>query len=232
MEPLEEGLDRLGICKDALPRLVRYIEEIELFNPSYGLVKVNSRRELVVKHVLDSLTPFPILSSLVPVSAGSPPPAAADAGSGAGFPGIPLSICMPGVHFTLIERMGRRAGFLRDCAAVLGLKNVTVEETEMEKAAPGRFGLIVFRAFRPLEQPVLKGLFRLLAPGGVLAAYKGRRQAVEEEMAAAEKSAPEIAGKWEDFPLEVPFLNEERRLVIIRYGVPVHGIYAAVGEDK
>jgi 16S rRNA (guanine527-N7)-methyltransferase len=123
---------------------------------------------------------------------------------------------MPGTRFTLIERMGRRAGFLRDCAAVLGLENVAVEEAETEKAAPGRFNLVVFRAFRPLEQPVLKMLFRLTAPGGVLAAYKGRKQAVEHEMAVAEKNAPEIAGRWEAVPLEVPFLEEERHLVIIR----------------
>jgi 16S rRNA (guanine527-N7)-methyltransferase len=91
-----------------------------------------------------------------------------------------------------------------------------VEETEMEKAEPARFDVIVFRAFRPLELPILKGLFRLLKPGGVLAAYKGRQQAVGEEMAAAEKLMPGLLGKWENLPLEVPFLDEERRLVVIR----------------
>jgi 16S rRNA (guanine527-N7)-methyltransferase len=182
---------------------------------------------LIIKHILDSLTPLNLLSSLLTPNYLTPnyltPPNLrfdsylnlADVGSGAGFPGIPLAICMPGVRFTLIERMGRRAGFLRDCTAVLGLSNVTVEETEMEKAKGGRFNLVVFRAFRPLE-PILKGLLGLLVPGGVLAAYKGREQAVKEEMAEAEKSAPEIVGKWEVIPLTVPFLDEERRLVIIR----------------
>jgi 16S rRNA (guanine527-N7)-methyltransferase len=169
---------------------------------------------LVIKHILDSLTPLPILSSLLPAAC-SPLPDIADVGSGAGLPGIPLAICMPEARFTLIERMGRRAGFLRDCAAILGLKNVIIEEAEMEKAAPGRFNLVVFRAFRPLEQSVLKMLFRLAVPGGVLAAYKGRQRVVEDEMAAVEKKVLEIAGKWETIPLEVPFLEEERRLVII-----------------
>jgi 16S rRNA (guanine527-N7)-methyltransferase len=222
-DTLEEGLVRLGIDRTFLPLLGRYIDEIELFNHAYGLVKVSGREELVIKHILDSLTPLSIFTSnfLLPTSYFLLPTSSlniADAGSGAGLPGIPLAVCLPGARFTLIERMGRRAGFLRDCVAVLGLGNVSVEETEMETAARGRFDLVVFRAFRPLEPGILKGLLRLLAPGGVLAAYKGRTEAVHKEMAAAEKTVPSIAGRWEALPLTVPFLEEERSLVIIRGG--------------
>jgi 16S rRNA (guanine527-N7)-methyltransferase len=243
---------------DEILRLLnKYIEEIELFNPAYGLVGVRDRRELVVKHILDSLCPLGIVfrllqargpaagghvsgdstvsdSEVSDLSAGDSPaggtiagdagapliggPAAggpaADAGSGAGLPGIPLSIALPDCSFTLIERMGRRAGFLRNTLAVLALSNAAVEEGETEKAPAGRFSLITLRAFRPLEPAVLKGLFRLLAPGGVLAAYKGRREKIDEEMAA-------VRGDWEVFPLEVPFLEEERHLVVIPRVSPV-----------
>jgi 16S rRNA (guanine527-N7)-methyltransferase len=211
---LEEGIEALGISRDFLPILYRYLEEIELFNPAYGLVKVKDQDELVVKHFIDSLAPAAVISKLAENDQNHTK--IADAGSGAGLPGIPLAICLPHLHFTLIERMGRRAGFLRDAIAVLGLTNVTVEEIEMEKAAPARFDVIVFRAFRPLELPILKGLFRLLKPGGALAAYKGKQQAVEAEMAEAEKLMPDLAGKWESIALKVPFLEEERRLVVIR----------------
>jgi 16S rRNA (guanine527-N7)-methyltransferase len=219
---LAKGLGLLNFTgpDKALLMLCSYIEEIELFNPAYGLVKVRDRRELVIKHILDSLAPLGIIRGLLEATAGSGRapmklPAIADAGSGAGLPGIPLAICLPETRFTLIERMGRRVGFLRNCVAVLGLSNVTAEETETEKAAPGRFDIIVFRAFRPLEAPVLKGLYKLLIPGGVLAAYKGRAVAVREEMAAVEKVMPELRGRWEALPLDVPFLEEERRLVVI-----------------
>jgi 16S rRNA (guanine527-N7)-methyltransferase len=220
---LEEGVERLGIGRGFLPLLYKYMEEIELFNPAYGLVKVKDQDELAVKHLIDSLAPAGIISKLAEKGSNnqnpngaSSAPSIADAGSGAGLPGIPLAIYMQDAQFTLIERMGRRAGFLRDAIAVLRLNNVTVEETEMEKAEPARFDVIVSRAFRPLELPILKGLFRLLKPGGVLAAYKGRQQAVEEEMAAAGKLMPGLAGNWESIALEVPFLEEERRLVVIR----------------
>jgi 16S rRNA (guanine527-N7)-methyltransferase len=108
--------------------------------------------------------------------------------------------------------MGRRAGFLRSTLAALALTNAETEEGEMERAAPGRFALITFRAFRPLEPAILKGLFRLLAPGGVLAAYKGRREKIDAEMNAVEKTT----GGWEALPCPVPFLDEERHLVLIR----------------
>jgi 16S rRNA (guanine527-N7)-methyltransferase len=82
----------------------------------------------------------------------------------------------------------------------------------MEKAPRFRFDLVVFRAFRPLEPGILKGLFRLLRPGGVLAAYKGRREKIEAEMDAVRA----MTGSWEAVPCPVPFLEEERHLVVIR----------------
>jgi 16S rRNA (guanine527-N7)-methyltransferase len=214
--------------------LTGYTEEIERFNPAYGLVGAKDRQELVIKHILDSLAPLGHLVRLLRPAAlpGAPgtdtpppsgrnggradihvtvPPLVADVGSGAGLPGIPLAIALPEVRFTLIERMGRRAGFLQNTLAVLGLKHVTVEECEMEKAPPGRFDMAVFRAFRPLEKPILKGLLRLLREGGSLAAYKGRREAVEAEM----KTTGETADGWEILPCPVPFLEEERHLLVI-----------------
>ena len=223
---LEEGLIKLGLDVMLIqPQLARYVEEIELFNQAYGLVKVSNRRELIVKHVFDSLAPLSVMRNLLETSAGPEGNSAvrriADAGSGAGLPGIPLAVCMPGAVFTLIERIGRRAGFLRDAVAVLALKNVLVKEAEMEKiklSPEERFNLIVFRAFKPLEPAIIKGLFSLLAPEGTLAAYKGRRKSIEEEMIFLKNKAA-----WEIIPLEVPFLEEERHLVLIRNYSHVNG---------
>jgi len=218
---LAQGLEKIGYkaaADSALPQLARYIEEIELFNAAYGLVKVKDRRELIVKHILDSLAPLPILRRLLEALPGGRTPAIADVGSGAGLPGLPLAICMPDAQFTLIERMGRRAGFLRNAAAVLGLSNVRIEEKDMEIAQAACFDIVVFRAFRPLDPDIFKGLWRLLTAGGMLAAYKGRRQSLEEEMARLVKTADKGAQalQWEALPLEVPFLDEERHLLLIR----------------
>jgi 16S rRNA (guanine527-N7)-methyltransferase len=224
---LAEGIKRLcqtdpGVDSLVSPRreeiyrlLSRYIAEIELFNPAYGLVGTGERGELVVKHILDSLAPLGILRRLLEGrAAAGQTPQAADVGSGAGLPGIPLAIVLPRFNFTLIERMGRRAGFLRNTQAALGLANVAVEEAEMEKTAPGRFSLVVFRALKPLEPKLLKRLFRLCAGNGALAAYKGRRDIIEEEM----RPLAQFVRTWEVFPCPVPMLDEERHLLLIYSG--------------
>jgi 16S rRNA (guanine527-N7)-methyltransferase len=206
--------------EEIISLLDNYINEIELFNLALGLTGTCDREELVVKHILDSLAPLAVILQCLCQYAGNNLSAVrqmqvADLGSGAGLPGIPLAIALPNLRFALIERMGRRAGFLRNCQAALGLSNVSVEETEMEKAEPGRFALVTFRAFKPLEPNLVKALFRLCADRGVLAAYKGRSEKVKDEMATLERLQPELTGRWNMTTCQVPFLHEERHLVII-----------------
>jgi 16S rRNA (guanine527-N7)-methyltransferase len=124
--------------------------------------------------------------------------------------------------------MGRRAGFLRNTLAILGLSNAAVEEGEMEKVPPGRFALLTFRAFRPLGPAALKGFFRLLAPGGCLAAYKGREEKIRREL----EDAGQFAGSWEILPCGVPFLEEERWLLIIRPRPQGLGNSSQIGLDQ
>jgi len=230
---LSDGLARLGHNDPAVdhliaPRLEKilsllsaYITEIELYNAALSLVGTNDRQELIISHILDSLAPLGTLIKYVYPAADrdaqvSARPAVADVGSGAGLPGIPLAIAMPDVEFTLIERKGRRAGFLRNTIAALSLANVVVEEAEMEKVKPGRFSVVTFRAFRPLEPKIYKKLLRLCGTGACLAAYKGRREKTLAEAAALEAALPDMAGRWELIPCPVPFLDKERHLLIIK----------------
>jgi 16S rRNA (guanine527-N7)-methyltransferase len=201
--------------------LERYIAEIELFNPAYKLVGTNDRKELIIRHILDSLSGLGIISRFAATCTGMDINIA-DAGSGAGLPGIPLAISLPRYHFTLIERMRRRVGFLSNTCAVLGMPNITVEEKEIEKVTPGRFNIITFRAFKPLNRDAFKSLFRLLTPDGVLIAYKGRKDTVEREFAllkATLHASPSIetdaAAHWEIIRVFVPFLEEERHIAVI-----------------
>ena len=218
-------------AEEVISRLTGYINEIELFNEAYGLVGAADTEELVIKHILDSLAPLGIILRLLTVnclaancltvnclteSHTADRPQIADAGSGAGLPGIPLAIAMPNSDFTLIERMGRRAGFLWNTKASLGISNIAVEEGELEKTVPERFHLVTFRAFKPLDSKLLKTLFRTCAKGGIIAAYKGRREKIEQEMAPLAKLTPLVGCKWEAIPYIVPFLDEERHLLVIK----------------
>ncbi|MCL2175479.1 MAG: 16S rRNA (guanine(527)-N(7))-methyltransferase RsmG [Treponema sp.] len=208
---------------DVILLLTGYINEIELFNHAYGLVGTEKTEELIIKHILDALAPMGILSRLLRSfncrDSGLAPLREiyriADAGSGAGLPGIPLAIAMPSCEFTLIERMGRRAGFLCNTKAVLSLSNINIEECEIEKIAGKKdfteyFDIVTFRAFKPLDAKLLKSLFAILAPNGIIAAYKGKKEKIETEM----KVMPEL--QWEAVPYTVPFLDEERHVLIIK----------------
>jgi len=200
--------------EEIITMLAAYIAEIMTHNPVLSLVGTNDPKELVIRHVLDSLAPLGLLARKCDLSR------IADVGSGAGLPGIPLAIALPDSEFTLIERKGRRSGFLRNTLAALGANNrnglsrIRVEEQEMEKVKPRRFTTVTFRAFKPLEPGILKKLFRLCAEGGVLAAYKGRRSKIEAEMAGLEQPSQTI--RWELIPCAVPMLDEERHLLLIK----------------
>jgi 16S rRNA (guanine527-N7)-methyltransferase len=136
----------------------------------------------------------------------------ADLGSGAGLPGIPVALALPESQVTLVERMGKRVGFLENQKVLLGLDSITIMEREVERVS-GLFDIITFRAFRPFsEAKLFKTIGKLLSPGGSIIAYKGRH-----ETAAAELSASAFgANPGRIIPVDVPFLDEERCLVVIQ----------------
>jgi 16S rRNA (guanine527-N7)-methyltransferase len=206
---LLQGLDRLGIVSTPgqLRRLEGYRLELERWNRAFGFVKAEGE-ELVVRHFLDSLAGLDVIAGLA--AAGR----IADVGSGAGFPGVPLAIMLPQASLTLVEPASRKAAFLRGVAIVLQLANVTVAERQLREVQ-GPFDLVTFRAFRPLTAGGLAGLRRLLAPGGAIVAYKGRRERVDGELRGMgmQSAGPEEVAV---VALQVPFLQEERHLLILR----------------
>ena len=245
---LHAGLIELGISGGEAAqygeKLLAYVKELQLFNSAYDLTAAKTEDDIIVRHVLDSLSARSelfklterILKSRSATDTNAPPdinPAnktndaaggpfvIADIGSGGGLPGIPLAITMPDTHFVLAERMSKRCAFLENCAAILVLKNVRVQNVEAERIEPNSFDIAVFRAFRPLDKKMLKVLLRTLKNGGVLAAYKAKRSKIEEEAANALSvlncdAAAAGARDIEIVPLHVPFLEDrERHLLVI-----------------
>ena len=219
---LARGLAALEIenPEKAMETLLRYIGEIETWNPAYGLVNA-SGDELVIKHILDSLGPWKLLQDLLEdcdASIGGGNVSVSDIGTGAGLPGIPLSLVMPDRRFRLVERMGKRISFLESQKAILCLPNVEIVESEIEKA-PGPHQVVVFRAFRPFaEVRLFKSIWKNLEPGGAFFAYKGKSFNAKMELATLATdpllSAPFSRARI--MPVWVPFLEEERCVVIVR----------------
>lgn len=219
MVDLVEGLKKCGIpesiCADLAQKMEAYIKEIILFNSAYNLTNTSDRDELVVRHIFDSLVAWPKIAEL----AGKGPVLLADIGSGGGLPGIPLAAAFSllpdfsNLRFELVERMEKRCAFLENCAAILGLKNVTVVNSEAERLPEAAYDLITFRAFRPLDKKMTKTLLRIVKPEGFLCAYKAKEISIKEEMDAIVSLVPD----YQVQPLSVPGLEDsERNLVIIK----------------
>jgi 16S rRNA (guanine527-N7)-methyltransferase len=203
---LREGLSLLGVpdAGRAAEKLDGFLRELEKWNPRFGLVKAGGE-ELVVKHVLDSLSAWRTVAE--EARGGT----VLDVGSGAGFPGIPLAIALPSVSFTLLERSAKRAAFLSNCAVLLGLANVRVTPADLGFAA-GSYDVVTFRAVTSLDR-LLGELARAEVRFRVVLAYKGRAAKVQEEITALA-----AAGAWrtEVRRVGVPFLDEERNIVVVR----------------
>ena len=224
MVDIIDGLKKCGISAAAAQALSEkmeaYIKEIVLFNSAYNLTNTSDRDELVVRHIFDSLAAWPEITKIVAEHSqnGSVETRLADIGSGGGLPGIPLAAAFAvsgygNVKVELVERMEKRCAFLENCAAILGLKNVAVVNSEAERVDQAAYDLITFRAFRPLDKKMTKTLLRIVKDGGALCAYKAKVSSIKEEMDGIKTLVPE----YDVVPLEVPGLEDsERNLVIIR----------------
>ena len=203
------GLEALGLESNGpfFGRLSAYIAEIERLNPALGLVGA-SGDELIIKHILDSLAPIATIRSLLGERRS---PRIADLGTGAGLPGVPLALALPGARVTLMDRMTRRTDFLHGVLELLDLDNAEVVEAQVEHAR-GAYDLITFRAFRPFEPKLFKRVLALCEPDGAAVAYKGKADKARGELAAIGS----LYSSAEILPVTVPFLAEERCIVILR----------------
>jgi len=201
---LEAGLDALGLDRALAEPLLAYLALLLRWNAAYNLTAIRDPREMVAKHLLDSLA---MHGATAPLAAAGG--RLADLGTGAGFPGIPLAIAQPGLQVALVESSGKKARFLREAIRTLGLGNATAVESRIEAyGAPAAFDAITARALATL--PLILALGgHLLKPGGVLLAMKGVVPA--DEIAA-------LPPGWEVReirPLAVPGLGAERHLVVV-----------------
>jgi 16S rRNA (guanine527-N7)-methyltransferase len=102
--------------------------------------------------------------------------AIADLGAGAGFPGLPLAVALPSARVVLVESVARKCAFIRAAADAAALKNVEVvaDRAESWSAGLGTRDLVTARALAPLAV-LAEYAAPLLREGGLLVAWKGRR---------------------------------------------------------
>jgi 16S rRNA (guanine527-N7)-methyltransferase len=223
LKKLKSGADAFGLSLDK-----KQLEKFDNF--AIALLDGNKRVNLVGTSDGATLLSHHFLDSLSCLAAGLPADGTEmlDVGSGAGLPGLPLAIALPGVVTTLLDSSAKRTAFLRKMAADLGLDNVRVVCARAEDA--GRqpeyremFDFAVARAVAPLPTLVEYAL-PFIKTGGRFIAQRG--PLADQETAEAAKAIDELSGRLaEVIKVKVPFLDAARRLVVIEKSGPTPDRY-------
>jgi 16S rRNA (guanine527-N7)-methyltransferase len=198
-QQLAQGVKELGIALPAgeQERMLQYLKLLQKWNRVYNLTAVRETPRMVSEHLLDCLAVTPYIGEKTIL----------DVGSGAGLPGIPLALALPGARVTVLDSNHKKAAFLQQAVAELKLRNVAVACDRVENWKPAApFEVVISRAFSDLGEFVaLAG--RHVAAGGYLAAMKGVHP--YDEIAR-------LPTGWQvrqTIPLTVPGLRAQRHLV-------------------
>ena len=193
----------------ALPAAVRYAGLLAGPGVERGLIGPAEAARIWDRHLLNCA----VVAQLVPDRC-----TLADLGSGAGLPGIVLALLRPECDVVLVESMARRAAFLAECVAELGLPGVQVLRGRAEDLAPEvGADIVTARAVAPLGR--LAGwAVGLCRPGGTVLAIKGAGARDEVAQAGPELS---LLGITDLEVLQVGSGEVDPPATVVRFRAPV-----------
>lgn len=205
---LNSGSADLGVTlsDEQSDRLLDYLALLSKWNTVYNLTAIRDPRQMLIQHVLDSLSIVPHLTARAGDSI-------LDVGSGGGLPGIVLAIAFPERAVTLNDIVQKKTAFQAQAKAELKLGNLSVVTGRVETLrpgveVPGKFDAIVSRAFAELADFVTLAR-HLVSERGSIWAMKGVRPDAEIARLPADVRVAQT------IRLEVPLLEAERHLVEI-----------------
>lgn len=205
---------RLGLMlsSEQIALCERFASELTLRNASVNLTAIVEPADIARKHFLDSFT-------ACAVRRWTGRERVIDVGSGAGFPGLALRIALPKTRVTLVESVGKKARFLEDVCALLGLTDVEIRNERAEALARDRreqFDVGTARAVGTLGM-VSEYLLPFLRVGGDAIVWKGR---VDAELPGAQKACAALGGEIASIvptaSLGVGDVLPGRNLVVVR----------------
>lgn len=208
---LRSGAQALGLqlSDTQVAQLLSYAALIQKWGGVYNLTALRSPSEILTHHLLDSLAVVPHLRRIVECAAQWPvSPSLLDVGSGAGLPGVVISITSPDMKVDCVDTVAKKAAFIQQVAATLKLPNLRGLHGRVEKLA-GEYDVVTSRAFASLHDFVELSS-SVLAPQGSWLALKGKNPA--DEIA----QLPSGVEVFHVEQLHVPGLNAERCLIWLR----------------
>lgn len=216
MKKLQAGAQKLGINITAkqLEQFEVYYHELVDWNKCINLTSITDYEKVQLKHFLDSLT---VILAIKPVARARRLDVI-DVGTGAGLPGIPLKVILPGINLVLLETTAKKTEFLKHVVDRMGLDNVEIATVRAEEAAHNpqyreKFDLVLSRAVASLPVLVELTLPFCMVGGSFIAQKKGD---IEREIEQSRKAINIMGGSLEEVkPIELAELNDKRYLVVI-----------------
>ena len=217
-DALETGLRALDVrlAPEARTAIDGHARLLLAWTDAINLTAIRDPAAVALAHVVDSLAGVPVLRARGVERF-------IDLGSGGGYPGLPIAAALPAARALLLEPIRKKAGFLSTVATATGLE-ATVEAAPVRAEAlaadgrhRGRWPAVTVRAVAALGE-LVELSFPLLAPGGVLVAWK--RGDLGAEWAAAARGFVALGGgtlEW--LPVTVAGLDGHGLVVATARGV-------------
>ena len=203
-----------NLSKEACDKFVAYYDLLIDWNTRMNLTAITEPEEVVKKHFLDSLAALPYLEDGTK---------AADVGTGAGFPSIPLLIMRPDLSLTLVDSLQKRVTFLEEVLKTLDLSaecvHARAEDFGRDPRYRASFDATLSRAVASLPT-LLELTVPLLRVGGKAYCYKGD---VTNELPTAKSALHLLHCTAEVVPVEADY--GVRTLVICTKNAPTPSAY-------
>jgi len=177
-------------------QMLHYLDLMREWNRVFNLTSIRDPKEMIILHLLDSLSIHPYLHGKNII----------DIGTGAGLPGIPLALHNPEKHFVLLDSNHKKTRFLNQVIYDLKINNVEVVHTRAEDYNKQQFDSILSRAFSELLVMLLR-TEHLISDTGQFLAMKGTYPEHELQEIPAEFKLINV------YKLTIKELNAERHLV-------------------
>lgn len=177
-ELLITGAKELGIdlSVEQVNSLFIYLAELKKWNRKINLTAIRDERDVIIKHVLDSLS---YINGFGPPAG----PRLLDMGSGAGFPALPIKVIKPDISVTLVESVKKKASFLRHVIRTLGLAGAEVIDKrieEIENSSWSLYDVVTARAFATMGAALAAGA-PFLRTGGLMVLSRGPEETISEK---------------------------------------------------
>ena len=209
-EELENAAKQIEIelTKKQIEKFYNYMNLLLEWNEKINLTAIIEPREVILKHFVDSLTIAKYIKENEKLI---------DVGTGAGFPGIPLSIVKENTDIVLLDSLNKRINFLEEIKQNLKLKNITTihgraEEFGKNKNEREKYDIATSRAVASLNI-LLEYLLPLVKVGGRAICMKGSNI---EEVENAKNALEILGGKIEKIEeITLPNSDIKRNIIIV-----------------